>query len=590
MNFIQEIFKTQKEWVEWKSLGEVAEIWTWKSNWNEAIEDWEFPFFVRSKFVKYLNSYEFDEEAIIIPWEWWIWEIFHYINWKYALHQRAYRIHILEKSISTKFVYYFMKNFFKDFIYKMAVNATVTSIRKPMIEKFKIPIPPLEIQKEIVRILDAFTSLQVELQAELQARKKQYNYYLNDLLTPKNLPVWEEDFLWDICNILSGWDVPKENFSKEKTEKFQIPVLSNGIGENSLYGYTNIAKISEPSVTVSARWTIWWASYREESFYPIVRLLVLIPKEKISPKFLYYWMKNYEDKYVLPTAGIPQLTKPEIEKILIKFPKDIKIQEKIVNVLDNFEKICNDLKIGLPAEMEARKKQYEYYREQLLIFNPAEGFTHTHKIWLIKILCYIYDFVEVKLWQIWEFTRWNWLQKSDFAEIWKPCIHYGQIYTFYWNRAEKTKSFCDEKIFEKLKKCQKWDLLIATTSENIEDLWKYLLWEGNEEIWISGDMFSYKTEQNAGFIGYFLRSEKFQNYKNKNFSGTNIKRISKEKLENYSIFLPNLETQNKIVKILNNFDDLIYSLNIWLPAEVEKRQKQYNYYRNLLLDFEEKQS
>jgi len=127
--------------VEWKKLGEVAEIGTGSSNGNEATEDGKYQVFVRSKFVKKSNTFEFDEEAIIIPGEGGIGEIFHYIKGKYSLHQRAYRIHVIKSEISTKFIYYYMISNFKIFILQKAVNATVSSIRKPMIEKFPSPFP-----------------------------------------------------------------------------------------------------------------------------------------------------------------------------------------------------------------------------------------------------------------------------------------------------------------------------------------------------------------------------------------------------------------------------------------------------------------
>lgn len=129
------------EGVEWKELREVAYIGTGSSNGNEATENGKYPLFVRSKIVKRIDTYEFDEEAIVIPGEGGIGDIFHYINGKYALHQRAYRIHLLSDEISTKFVCYYMMSNFKKFILQKAVNATVSSIRKPMIEKFPIPFP-----------------------------------------------------------------------------------------------------------------------------------------------------------------------------------------------------------------------------------------------------------------------------------------------------------------------------------------------------------------------------------------------------------------------------------------------------------------
>lgn len=170
------------------TLGEIAEIGTGSSNTNEKEENGLYPFYVRSKNIKNSNNYEFDDnEAIIIPGEGGIGEIFHYVCGKYALHQRAYRICLTKDSILTKFVYYYMIQNFKNYIMKNAVSATVISIRKPMIEKFKIAIPNIEIQNKVVEILDKFQSLLADtkglLPQEIEQRQKQYEYYREKLLT-----------------------------------------------------------------------------------------------------------------------------------------------------------------------------------------------------------------------------------------------------------------------------------------------------------------------------------------------------------------------------------------------------------------------
>ena len=101
------------------------------------------------------------------------------------MHQRVYRIHFITNEIDTKFAYHYFCSYFKPFILKKAVSATVTSIRKPMIEDFEVPVPPLEVQYEIVNILDKFTELTDGLMMELVARKKQYEYYRDKLLNFK---------------------------------------------------------------------------------------------------------------------------------------------------------------------------------------------------------------------------------------------------------------------------------------------------------------------------------------------------------------------------------------------------------------------
>lgn len=173
--------------VEFIPIKYLAEVGTGSSDRVNAVDDGKYPFYVRSKIILRSNRYLFDEEAIIIPGEGGIGEIFHYVNGKYDLHQRAYRIHFVDKRVLTKFAYYYFKAYFKKFIMKRAVSATVTSIRKPMIDNFLIPLPPLFIQQKIVQILDTFTELNKELYAELAARKKQYEYYLNKLLDFKEV-------------------------------------------------------------------------------------------------------------------------------------------------------------------------------------------------------------------------------------------------------------------------------------------------------------------------------------------------------------------------------------------------------------------
>ena len=159
--------------------------------------------------------------------------------------------------------------------------------------------------------------------------------------------------------------------SRQKNEKYSVPIISNGIGENALYGYTNVAKIEVPAVTVAARGTIGYAEYRDYPFYPIIRLLTAIPKDTtvVNTKYLYYCLQGKQ--YSVPMAGIPQLTAPELKKVEIPIPS-LDVQKRLVEVLDNFESICNDLSSGLPAEIEARTKQYEYYRDKLLSFSEKQ--------------------------------------------------------------------------------------------------------------------------------------------------------------------------------------------------------------------------
>ncbi|NLK91732.1 MAG: restriction endonuclease subunit S [Bacteroidales bacterium] len=178
--------------VKWVRLADIAEIGTGSSNTNEEMEDGKYPFFVRSQEVRYKNDYEFDETAIITSGDGvGVGRVFHYVEGKYALHQRAYRIHIIDKKVIPKYYFYYMKNSFLSYIKRNAVYASVTSVRKYMLENFPVPIPPLKEQQLIVNILDRFTPLINDLtnniSAEIEARQKQYEYYRDKLLDFKEV-------------------------------------------------------------------------------------------------------------------------------------------------------------------------------------------------------------------------------------------------------------------------------------------------------------------------------------------------------------------------------------------------------------------
>lgn len=178
------------------------------------------------------------------------------------------------------------------------------------------------------------------------------------------------------------------------------------------------------------------------------------------------------------------------------------------------------------------------------------------------------------------------MQKKDFTETGVPAIHYGQIYTKYGNFTDKAISFVSEELAKKLKKASKNDLIITGVSENIEDICKCLVWKGEDDVCVSGDAFIFKTNQNADYIGYLLRTNNFFNYKKKYAVGAKVTRLQAGKLPEFQIPIPPLEEQERIVKILDTFDTLVNSISEGLPKEIELRRKQYEYYREKLLTFE----
>ena len=189
-----------------------------------------------------------------------------------------------------------------------------------------------------------------------------------------------------------------------------------------------------------------------------------------------------------------------------------------------------------------------------------------------------------------EFVRGSGLQKSDFTDSGIGCIHYGQIYTFYGDYAYQTKSFVSATLATKLRKAQKSDLIIATTSENIEDVCKTLVWLGEEEVCVSGETYIFKHSQNPKYLAYYLKTPHFFDFKKRNRTGTKVIRVHGDRLATFQIPIPcpdnpekSLAIQAEIVRILDTFTVLTAELT----AELTDRQKQYDYYRDRLLTFEE---
>ena len=196
---------------------------------------------------------------------------------------------------------------------------------------------------------------------------------------------------------------------------------------------------------------------------------------------------------------------------------------------------------------------------------------------MIQQLCP--DGVEYKkLGEIGAFTRGSGIQKKDFVEDGKPCIHYGQVYTYYGLSATVTKSFISEELYAGRKKANKGNLVIATTSENEEDVCKCVAWLGDEPCAVSGDAYIFSHDQNPKYVAYLFCSKQFQEQKKRYITGTKVLRVSGDSMAKIELPFPPLEIQREIVRVLDSFAEL--------EAELEARKAQYAFYRDKLLAFD----
>ena len=503
------------------------------------------------------------------------------------------------------------------------INAVPIKINKDDIGKVTIPLPPIEIQSEIVHTLDNYTEnvvkLQNQLTAELTARKTQYAYYRDKLLQYK-MPTKEYE-VGEICEVSAGGDVPKEHFSKEKSEQYKVPVISNGCGINAFYGYTDAARVDKPAVTVAARGTIGYAEYRDYPYFPIIRLITLIPRDdkQLNAKYLYYSLEGRH--YKVPTSGIPQLTVPVIKKEKVSIPP-LDVQKRIVNVLDNFEKICSDLNIGLPAEIEARRKQYEYYRDKLLTFaetgntilsraeqsraeqsraeqsraeqSRAEQSRAEQSRALIKLVQYVYGCVWLELGDVIVSLNTGLNPRKFFKLNTEDATNYyitiremkdGKIVP-----SEKTDRMNDEarKLCNNRSNLEVGDVLFSGTGT----IGETAVIEKEPSNWnIKEGVYAIKPNQTMikpMYLRYILMTGFIKKEYMKKAAGGTVQSVPMGELKKIRIPVPSLQEQNRIVGVLKQLDDLCNDLTSGLPAEIEARQKQYEYYRDKLLSFKER--
>lgn len=287
---------------------------------------------------------------------------------------------------------------------------------------------------------------------------------------------------------------------------------------------------------------------------------------KLNSHFLMYLLESEKIKqtYIKLKAGgtVQSIPMKALRGLKIPIPP-LEIQEEIVKILDKF----TDYVTELTTELTLRQKQYHYYQDELFTFENEE--------------------VEWKRFdEVCEIIRGNGLQKKDFVSEGVPCIHYGQIYTYYGITANETKSFVSNTVSEKLKKASYGDIILATTSENIEDVGKSLVWLGEEEVCIGGHSCILKTNQNSEYINHYLRTTQFQKQKERLVIGTKVIELYPKKIGTILIPIPSPETQLRISEILNGFNNLCNSFGEGLPKEIELRKKQYEYYRDKLLSFD----
>ena len=271
------------------------------------------------------------------------------------------------KNISIKYVYYFLKQQ-EPYFQKVGSKMQMPQIAIPDTEKFLIPIPLLAVQEEIVRILDKFTTLEAELEAELDCRKRQYEYYRNQLLSldvlirEQGLDKVEYKALSEVAEIRRG----------KRLVKSELSTSGNyAVYQNSMIplGYYSKSNVSEGTTFVISAGSAGEIGYSPNRFWAADDVYYFIFTDGVCSKYVYYFLliKQQSIKRQVRRASVPRLSKSAFEKIKIPIPS-LAEQQRIVSILDKFEALTTSISEGLPKEITLRRKQYEYYRNQLLSF------------------------------------------------------------------------------------------------------------------------------------------------------------------------------------------------------------------------------
>lgn len=355
--------------------------------------------------------------------------------------------------------------------------------------------------------------------------------------------------------------------STKYSDEYKVPVLT--AGQTFVLGYTNEedgiynASKENPVIifddfTGAYKWVDFPFKVKSSAMK-----IITTNEDKLLIRFLYYMM------------GFLNYTSNEHKRLWISVYSQMKIaipplevQSEIVNHLDKYSLLNEKLSNELSSELIARKKQFEHYKDELY------GFENKNVEY-------------VKLKDIAEVIRGGNFQKRDFVESGKPCIHYGQIYTKYGSNANETFSFISEENFNKSKQAQPNDIIMAVTSENVEDVCKCVVWCGNENVAVSGHTAIVHHNINSKYLGYYFSTSHFYKTKTKLVHGTKVMEVTPSSLNEILIPVPKLEEQNKIADLIEKYEKIYNAIVIEIPKEIEKNQKQYEYYRDKLLSFKE---
>lgn len=386
--------------------------------------------------------------------------------------------------------------------------------------------------------------------------------------------------LGDVSEFRAGWGFPESEQGKTegKYPFYKVGDMNNSavfmdIANNYISEETSIKLRCKPA----PRGTIIFPKIgatmgtnkkrilTKDSCYDNNVMGIIAKSDIINDRFLYYYFSGFKlMDFAKGTGAVPSLDTNKLKKLQTPIPP-IEVQEEIVKILDRFAEYAAELQ----AELQARQEQYEYYRNKLLTFNKIG---EQGVIWM-------------KMSEIGTFIRGKRFVRTDIVNDGVPCIHYGDMYTYYGLYATKSKGMLRNELAPKMRYAQKNDVVIVAAGENKEDIGIGMAWLGDEPAAVHDACFIFKSDLYPQYVSHYLRTNYYHKQIVKHVSEGKICSISAKGLGSAIIPIPPYEEQVRIATLLNKFDELMSDLAQGLPAEIAAVKEQYEYYRNKLLSF-----
>ena len=400
---------------------------------------------------------------------------------------------------------------------------------------------------------------------------------LIDRLCPNGV---EFHTLGSICEIKTGKGITKKDAEKGGC----YPIISGG---QTPMGFFHVSNRMANTVTISRVGAYaGFVSLIKEDFYLNDKCFSIIPNtNQVFVPFLFYFLKHIEEKIkeLQSEGGVPTINTQKVGALMIPVPP-IEVQKEIVRILDIFSAHAAELQ----AELQARKEQYEYYRNLLLTFNPSACGCGTDGEQEMKVTTWgghSYEIAWKTMGEIGKFIRGKRFVRTDIVEHGIPCIHYGDMYTHYGLYALETPGFINDEIAKKMRFAEKNDVVIVAAGENKADLGNALAWLGDEPAAVHDACFIFKSEMHPNYLSHVCRTRNYHRQVRMFANEAKICSVSGADLSKVVIPLPPYELQVKIAYILDRFETLVNDLTQGLPAEIAAVKEQYEYYRNKLLTF-----